>query len=422
MKPKNKFQKEVFEASKTLARITATQVEWANQNCFSHFGFRTKSGRVTCLECSYSWTDSTTEKSCICPLCKTKLVIDDTQKRVVRDCNYFCIITACKGFQVLRFFFVKYFGKAGNRADYYHSEVAQRWIAPDGRNAVIARMQTMSYYDNTWRLQTDLEIRPVRDYHNINPYCIYPHEELIHEVKRRGYNGMIYKITPFDFIHSLLTGNKAETLLKAGQTNLFYYFVQNDFHTFSDYWASIKICIRNGYQINDATIWCDYIDLLRFFGKDLHNAKYVCPADLKAEHGRYVTKKREWQEKQRMEEARKKAMADAARFNELKSRFFGIRFTDGLIHVRVLESVEEIMQEGDAMHHCVFTNNYHLKPESLILSAYIDDKRLETIELSLSKFKVLQSRGICNQNTEFHERIIRLVEKNISKIKKRLAA
>jgi hypothetical protein len=155
------------------------------------------------------------------------------------------------------------------------------------------------------------------------------------------------------------------------------------------------------------------MNLLDFFGKDLHNAKYVCPVDLTAEHDRYVKKKREWDKKQQEEQARTKALEDEALFRELKSKFFGIQFTDGLIQVRTLESVEEIMREGDTMHHCVFASEYHLKPDSLILSACIEDKRIETVELSLSKMKVVQSRGICNKNTEYHDRIINLVEQNI---------
>jgi hypothetical protein len=178
----------------------------------------------------------------------------------------------------------------------------------------------------------------------------------------------------------------------------------------------------NGYTVEDASIWRDYIDLLRFFGKDLHNAKYVCPTDLTAEHDKQVQKKKDWQERESKERARKKALEDEQCFKELKSKFFGIQFTDGLIEVRTLESVEEVMQEGDIMHHCVFANEYHLKPDSLLLSACVDGKKTETIELSLSQMKVLQSRGVCNKNTEYHDRIIRLVKKNIRKIRQRMAA
>nr|WP_250714013.1 PcfJ domain-containing protein [Bacteroides fragilis] len=105
-----------------------------------------------------------------------------------------------------------------------------------------------------------------------------------------------------------------------------------------------------------------------------------------------------------------------------KLSFFGLRFTDGFIEVRVLESVREVMEEGDALHHCVFTNNYYLKPESLILSARIGDKRIETIEVDLKTLNVVQSRGACNQNTEYHDRIIGLVEKNTRLIKQKLAS
>mgnify|MGYP000296788918 FL=1 len=51
------------------------------------------------------------------------------------------------------------------------------------------------------------------------------------------------------------------------------------------------------------------------------------------------------------------------------------------------------------MHHCVFTNEYYLKADSLILSATIDGKRIETIEVSLKRMEVVQSRGVCNKNT-----------------------
>ena len=45
------------------------------------------------------------------------------------------------------------------------------------------------------------------------------------------------------------------------------------------------------------------------------------------------------------------------------------------------------------MQHCVFTNEYYLKADSLILSATIDGKRIETIEVSLKRMEVVQSRG-----------------------------
>lgn len=213
-----------------------------------------------------------------------------------------------------------------------------------------------------------------------------------------------------------------ETLLKAGQQSLFKNFATIPSSHIDKYWASIKIAMRNRYIVKDASMWCDYIGLLIHFGKDIHNAKYVCPADLKGEHDRYLEKKREQQAKERIKEKRAKALAEEERFRELKSKFFGIQFTDGLIQVKVLESVEAHLVEGEIMHHCVFSCGYHLKAESLILSATIEGKRIETVEINLKTLEVVQSRGVCNQNTEYHDRIVALVNKNRNLISSRLVA
>jgi|GEM_PF-4537120 len=71
-------------------------------------------------------------------------------------------------------------------------------------------------------------------------------------------------------------------------------------------------------------------------------------------------------------------------------------------------------------HHCV--GGYHSKNDSLILSACIDGERIETIEISLSQLRVIQSRGVCNSNTKYHNQIIDLVNRNIPLIEQRLAA
>ena len=118
---------------------------------------------------------------------------------------------------------------------------------------------------------------------------------------------------------------------------------------------------------------------------------------------------------------RQQAIENEERFQELKSPFFGITFTDGVIQVKVLESVQEYLEEGKALHHCVFTNEYYLKKQSLILSARIDGKRIETIEVSLETMKVIQCRGLQNKNTEYNDRIIDLVNRNIRQIQSRVA-
>ena len=426
MKPRNKFQQQVFELSKKLSPISKKQKEWAFQNCIEHFGKRNAKGVITCTECGHSWQGDNELGDVLlgaeCPHCATKLEIVNTRKMIFKQSAYFSIVTRKENFQVLRFFLVKYYAKAGHKAHYFISEVVQRWIAPNGRYETIARMRPMSYYNDVWIFYSKLEIRPEKDHHYINPACVYPKQRLIPELKRSGYKGDNIRLSHLTLFRTLLADSRAETLLKAGQINVLQYFAGKNFHYINNYWSAIKICLRNNYPISDVGIWRDYIDLLRFFGKDLHNAKYVCPADLTAEHDFYVKKKRDLQEREDREKKRQKALEDEKLFLELKSRFFGIAFTDGTIQIRMLESVKEVMHEGDTLHHCVFTNNYHLKPDSLILSACVNGNPMETVEFSLSQMKVVQCRGLQNKNSEYHDRIIELVQKNKRLIKRRMVA
>ncbi len=431
MKPRNKFQQRVVDASKSLPVITQEQIQWGYDNAISYVGQRTKKGKTTCCKCGHSWQGEgeliTTLLGCECPNCKSKLIVKISQKRSFSDSYYMTVIDSHKGYQVIRTIMLGYTTKVGELPEYTHSEVMQRWIAPDGKYCTFALMrQTMgTMYIDSWYFHTSLELRSensnnkfcINIYDRIGTGEIYPKQKLIPELKRTGYKKALYNQKPLDIFRILLTDSKAETLIKAKQTNLLKRIMDSGWtRNIDNYWQSIKICIRNKYTIKDAILWCDYIDLLRFFGKDLHNAKYVCPTNLKAEHDRYVVKKAKAQAQEEIE----KQLAKEDSFREAKGKFFGLMFSDGRISVRVLESVAEIITEGKLMHHCV--GSYHSKEDSLILSACIDGKRIETIEVSISQLKVIQSRGVCNKNTKHHDRIIQLVEQNISLIENRLVA
>ena len=80
------------------------------------------------------------------------------------------------------------------------------------------------------------------------------------------------------------------------------------------------------------------------------------------------------------------------------------------------------MDEGAELHHCLFSNEYYLKENSLILSATIEGKRIETIEVSLDTLQVIQSRGVCNQNSPYHEQIVNLVNAKHQLIRQRMKA
>ncbi len=430
MKPQNKFQSQVVEASKSLPKLTQEQMQWGYNNGIDHIGHRTEKGVMTCTKCGHSWQGDgylvTVLTDCNCPNCNTKLTVETTKKRTFSARYYMTVITAHKGYQVLRSVMLSCSVKLGEAPKYDYSEVMQRWIAPSGKHCTFAKLrQTMGtcYYD-AWIFHTDLELRSentnnkfyINVYDKIYTGVVYPRQKLIPELKRTGYKKALYGQKPLDLFRLLLTDSRAETLMKTGYTKLLKRIMDSGWKNIDNYWASVRICIRNGYKIKDATLWCDYIDFLRFFGKDLRNAKYVCPTDLKAEHDRYMQKKAKADAQADLE----KQLQKEAEFKAIKAKFFGLIFSDGRISIRVLESVQEIVAEGQAMHHCV--GSYSTKEDSLILSATIDGKRIETIEVSISKLKVIQCRGVCNKNTKHHSRILSLVENNMPLIEQRLAA
>ena len=119
-----------------------------------------------------------------------------------------------------------------------------------------------------------------------------------------------------------------------------------------------------------------------------------------------------------MNERKKKEMLfweDEYRKN--KQKFFGLEITDGRIVIRPVQSVKEMQEEGDEMHHCVATNGYYKRLDSLILSAKDKDgNRLETIEVSLKTMMVVQCFGKFNKTTEWHNDILDVMNKNMNKI------
>lgn len=422
------MQKEIVQLAQKLPELTERQKAYAYEHCFKHYAHRTKGGMITCMECGHRWKSehrlAESLCGCTCPHCGRKLEVMDTRQRVFTNNEYFSIVTTCNGYQVFRFFYVKVFKKVMQPAKYSITEVVQRWISSKGEAETFARLRCMFglYYD-MWSLNSNMELRSQKRLHAYNIYgvCTYPQIKLLPKLKYIGFRSDFYGSSPYDYYAAVLSDCRIETLPKAGQTCMFRHAIATGIRL-KDYWAAIKICIRNRYEIKEPQIWCDYIKLLKHFKKDIHNAKYVCPANLHAEHDRLVQKRNVELREEQMKKDLQKALNDEKKYKEQKGRFFGLSFSDGTLKVKVLESVTEFFEEGMAMHHCVFSNQYYLKEDSLILSASIEGKRIETIELSLDTMQIVQSRGACNMNTSYHRQIIELVNKNIQLIEQRLTA
>jgi hypothetical protein len=219
----------------------------------------------------------------------------------------------------------------------------------------------------------------------------------------------------------------AETILKQ-RHELAEYMLTNNILD-KEYMQAIRIMFRHNYvPMNEGhtayNLYFDMLQNMKYIGCDLSNPHFVCPENLLHTH--------DWA-MQAATALRAKNEAAAGRDAELKrikqeiacdeeyvkahSCYFDMTISDNLISCHVLQSVQEFYEEGTAMHHCVYANRYYQKPNSLILSARIEGKRIETVEVDLQQMKVVQCYGACDKYTIYHDRIVNLVNGSMNVIK-----
>lgn len=335
--------------------------------------------------------------------------------------EYFAIYEVVGDWQVIRMFMYRSWSK---KHEALH-EPLRYWIKADGSYVIEAKKrQTMgNYYIDCWIWDSEKAIRPNQSYYRDlrDLYTNYTRiRSLLPELKRTRFyanNKCVNDLKPFWFVHSLLTNNRVETLFKLRQTYLTWKFYHYDKLT-DTLWQSIRVALRHGYhwdsekEIND---WCDMINDLEYLGLDTRNPHYICPKNLDEAHQRFINLKHRKAEIEQWAKEIKDAEAYEPYFLATREQFFGMVFTDNEISIQIIPSAKAIKEEGKAMHHCV--GGYFNKPNSLILSAQIDGKRIETIEVNLKDYRLVQSQGLCNRDTEYHKRIVDLVNANLDTIR-----
>ena len=440
MKPKTKIQKKVARLSANLRPISATQIDWAYRHCIEHIGYRTKKGNITCSDCGHEWYSNSvlcdTLEGCTCPKCYAKLKVQDTRKRIYKETQYFSVITTCKGYQVIRVAQVRCESRKGEPMHFYCHEVVQRWISPDGKVTDMALLRGFTfYYCDVWALCSAMEIRPHNSLYDdvVARSCAYPKMRVLPQLRRNGFKGDFHGISPVRLFKALLSDPRIETLMKGDEIEVMKHFLFNA-RTADECWASYLIAKRHKYRIDNFSMWCDYLRMLNKLGQDLRNPKNICPEDFMAAHDNATRKIEAIHEKERAEQRRRweierrereqqrqlQREKDAEDFIANKSKFFGLVITDEEIIVKVLESIDEYYSEGKAQNICVFGSEYYKKADTLILSARIGGEIIETVEVDLRTLKVVQCHGKYNQDTEYHERIIDLVNKNANLIREML--
>lgn len=424
MIPKTKLQKEVYALSKKIPAISDAQIKWAKENCYKHIGYNS-GANVWCLCCNGNFKATDVKEKITCPHCGRVLSVENIKKRTYAEYSYFSIITTYKGWQVIRHFLMHKVAKKNEYNLTAIQEIVQLWMNDKGHTEVMSiKYNGMCWnYDASWCWGTEMEIKSQRknfplllnDRFNFLPYHTYPKMKILPIIARNGFKKEYYD-TYYSTFRLLLTDYKFEALYKNEQKELLRYSAKNYWRELP-HWDAIKIAIRHKYKIEDASIWLDYIDLCEHFGLDLHNPYYVCPDNLKEAHDRLVKRKCREDYKKKL----KSLLQDNEKYVNDKNKYFGLCFIsdDGDVIIKTIQNLKEMLEEGETMHHCVFANKYYKKEKSLILTAKNNKgERLETIEVDLEKFSIIQSRGKFNNSTPYHDKIVSLVNKNMRKIKK----
>lgn len=401
--PKTKIEREVDRLHRRLPKLNKRQIKWAIDNCTNPEWAHKYNGKNTSIE-------------------------------------HFIVATTKNDWQVLRHFYLYGTYRRGELVGTEFLDVMEQWYRK-GNYVFYSRPRFgMSYCNDAWCRTQPMSIKRG----SMESHCLIDPREL-------GYCDVLYdKVLPqFSYIYDLHNCNVGkvwravnidpiwETIFKQNLDE-YTWCAKKDITISKQKTIAVKVARRHHYDYQSSE-WLDLLENLIYLRKDIHNPHFVCPTDLRAMHdeiGLQARLKREGisrkqyeaRERERLHAIQQAELARIERekkareaYPKARSRFFGVLIQGQGLQIKCLQSVEEFMQEGEAMHHCVFGNAYYdtkKHPNSLILSAKTDDgKRAETIEVDLRDYTIVQSRGKCNQNSPYHDTIIKLMNDNMDMIR-----
>lgn len=415
--------RKVYVASLSMPNLYPEEVRWAKQEILPYFAFRNKSGTIACTKCNYKWKsnfehqwmDEVVDDN-HCPRCKVELKTVATTKRTRREEAHFSIVMVHRGFQVIRLFRITRYYKTTEKPRTYIWELGNFYIDERGKTQYVGHWQQNSWYSyGEWVGDWDLRHPYKAHEYDTIPDMYYPKMQILPILRRNGFRRSFHNLKPIALMVTLLTDNYAEMLYKVKQYALLVQYVK-DPRPVERYKNAVKIAIRNNYLIKDHSIWFDYLGFLDYFGRDLSNAKYVCPKNLKHEHNRLMLKKRDRERKKHLKKEVELMRQRQKEYMSLKRKFMKLKFTSGKLVIAPFKSVKQLQDESFLLKHCAYESEYYKKKNSLMLSAQHDGRPVETIEVDIRKFELVQARGFDNDPSPYHKQIVKLVTDSMPQI------
>lgn len=441
MRPKTEIERKLVQYANMLPPIKPEVLEWGEANLFKPLAYyhrlRGRKQEMWCQCCGHHEPCEKMDSVLAeweCPHCGKVCKVETWMKNSSAVMSlYMSVMTVNNGIQVVRTFelFRDNSEKAGTQ--YYVTERYQNWITEKGTEIITSR----PYHRSAWYMHWDIgpyEIKKhnqrcggyyyYEDLFAIENNYQYPKIELAGYIRKKGIGKVLIKqlmrskMTVIGGIARWMKEPYYETLYKQDRT-LFWYFIKRYDRKLSNYKEQVKIARRHHYKFDDITMWLDYVDELKQLGLDTHSPHYLCPANLVEAHARTTARiERKKQAQELVNELPKIEKAEPDYAKHIKP-YLALCFKVDDIEVKVLPTVKSVWEEGARMHHCIYRMGYYKRSDTLLLSARhtTTGRRIESIEVDLKSYNVMQSRGLQNKMTEHHDAILQLMADNMHKIK-----
>lgn len=430
MKPKTIFDKHVVnELAPRLKALSHKEGVSLYKELHPAIGRLYKDGTIHCSCCNHEFKEKNPEKKVQkCPKCHLVLTKNTERFRNIDAYRYYGRFEVLDDTIVMRIWEIAMRIRIKGESRWYIHEV-ERYFYEGKKHAIMARLEAGFMYNRSGRYSqySQLELR--------NPYgrghwmlenlskVDFPSVEIPKPYAMRGLKDWsVLRTYHYDEVLNHIFIPSYETMFKKG---LYSLALALGYSFMTSHWDSIRIALKHNPAILHAPFWKDTIMMMSRLKMDVRNPQLIATDRYREIHDTLVERERRKREEQRRRDQiayqirqREQEKEWEEKYVALKKKYFDLSFRgENDIVIQPLKSVAEFREEGDRQHICVYTAGYYKHENSLILSARIGDEIIETIEVNLDRYTIVQCRAKHNGVTQYHDYIKNLVNQNMNQIR-----